>query len=148
MTICNRCGKEVESEAYGYYSDQRGFLCNSCVNLLDMTPCTECGEHFPFEEMVEWDGDMFCKKDYNELKTRSDEEDQEEAKKAAEEKKEDEEEGIIGKPSGPKEANTSEDEENADSDEISERPSSETDDDNESFLQKLSRFLGLHKDKK
>ena len=87
MTICNKCGKEVESEAYGCYSEQRGFLCNSCVNLLDMTPCSECGQHFPFEEMVEWDGDMFCKKDYAEMKARADEEDKEEAKKAAEEKK-------------------------------------------------------------
>ena len=109
MTICNRCGKEVESEAYGYYSEQRGFLCNSCVNQLNMTPCSECGERFPFSEMIEWDGDMFCKKDYTEMKARADEEDKEEAKKAAEEKKRDDEEGLIGeKPSGPEETKTSE----------------------------------------
>lgn len=116
MTICNRCGKEVESEAYGQYSAQRGFLCNSCVNLLDMTPCSECGAHFPFSEMVEWDGDMFCKEDYSRMKAESDEEDVEEAKKAAGDKKKDDEEGPIreepsgpeGKPSGSEEAKTSE----------------------------------------
>jgi hypothetical protein len=126
MTICNRCGKEVESEAYGQYSAQRGFLCNSCVNLLDMTPCSECGEHFPFSEMVEWDGDMFCKKDYTEMKARADEEDREDEKKAAEEKKRDDEEGLIGeKPSGPEETKTSE-----------EGPKEE------SIFKKLGRFLG------
>jgi len=104
MTICNKCGKEVESEAYGYYSEQRGFLCNSCVNLLNMVPCSSCGEHFPFDEMMEWDGDMFCKKDYGEMRARADEEDREEARKAAEEKKESDEgeddgEGSEEKPS-------------------------------------------------
>jgi chromatin remodeling complex protein RSC6 len=114
-----------------------------------MTPCSECGEHFPFEEMMEWDGDMFCKKDYGELKSRADEEDRDEAKKEAEEKKRDDEEGIIGeKPSESEEANASEGEEDADSDKTQGQLDSEMHEEEESFLQKLSRFLGIRKDKK
>jgi len=124
MPTCTRCGKQVESESEGYYSDERGFLCNSCVNQLDMLPCTSCGRHFPFSDMVEWDGDMFCKADYTRMKAESDEEDKEDAKKAAEEKKRDEEEGMIGgKPS-----------ESAEEPEKSEAKE-------ESIFQKISRFL-------
>ena len=63
---CNHCGNDVESEAHGCYTDNYGFVCTSCMETMHMCPCTMCGRRFPYYEMVEWDGDLFCRHDYEE----------------------------------------------------------------------------------
>jgi len=64
MLRCNNCGREVEGEGSGVYTTQYGFICFTCSDALHMTACVRCGQRFPFSQMVEAEGDMYCKQDF------------------------------------------------------------------------------------
>jgi len=59
---CSRCGNEVGGA--GQYVLKYGFLCYSCSASLDMMTCVVCGQRFSRGDMVEFQGELFCKDDY------------------------------------------------------------------------------------
>lgn len=60
---CNSCGNDV-SEGEGEYTIQYGFLCRTCVDSLHMIACSRCGEKFPFSDVKESQGNIYCKDCY------------------------------------------------------------------------------------
>lgn len=64
MVRCGYCSKEVSAGA-GYQTFRYGFICYSCADVLNVKFCSVCSQRFPFSEMVEFNGEFFCKNDYS-----------------------------------------------------------------------------------
>ncbi|VVB74113.1 Uncharacterised protein [uncultured archaeon] len=63
MIKCGNCGKEISAGA-GHQTSNRGFVCYGCAAALNIQTCVVCGQKFPFSDMVEFQGEFFCKDDH------------------------------------------------------------------------------------
>jgi len=61
--MCGNCGKGISPGA-GQQTANHGFICYNCASALNIQLCSVCGQRFPFSDMKEHLGELFCNDDY------------------------------------------------------------------------------------